>query len=291
MLKYKLLFWSIFTLLSGSNSIAQNFNDSLLIQYRTLSVRAETDSLKYVYSDSLRSEVKSFLNLQQSFNRPLTNIPYLGDIFSPDGAFRMITWNLSLTDGTYDYFCFIQKKQNQEQTTPSWYELLDHHKEIKRPESRSLKKDNWYGALYYGIIPFKKDKEYMYVLLGWEGHNKFSNKKIIECLYFNNKGEPIFGKSVFESDRMNKRRVIFEYSNEAYLMLRYNEKMKQIVFNRLEPSKPELKGIYSFYQPTLKYDSYEYKKGNWVQILDTNPRNEKSNQVFHNPKDLKPPKK
>ena len=69
----------------------------------------------------------------------------------------------------------------------------------------------------------------MYVLLGWEGNNKFSNKKVLECLYFNNKGEPMFGKSVFESNRMNKRRVIFEYSKEAYLMLRYNEKMKKLI--------------------------------------------------------------
>ena len=182
MLKSKLLFLG-FILLFAANSIAQNFNDSLIIHYRSLSVRAETDSLKYVYSDSLRSEIKLFLNQPNSFEQPLTNIPYLGDIFSPDGAFRMVTWNLSLINGTYDYFCFIQKKNEQGPIPYSWFELTDRHKEITRPESRSLKKENWYGALYYSIIPFKKDKKNMYVLLGWEGHNKFSNKKILECLY------------------------------------------------------------------------------------------------------------
>lgn len=268
----------------------QSFNDSLVIEYRKLSVSSETDALKRIYTDSLRTQIQLFLNQENSFDQHLSNIPYLGDIFSPDGAFRMITWNLTLNDGTYDYFCFVQKKPGEDHKA-KWYELSDHHKDISRPEYRNLKMDNWYGALYYSIIPFKKDKKEMYVLLGWEGHNKFSNKKVMECLYFNNKGEPTFGKAVFESDRMNKRRVIFEYSKEAYFMLRYNEKLKQIIYNRLEPSKPELEGVYSFYQPTLQYDGFQYKKGKWVRIVDISPRNEKDGKVYHNPKDLKPPKR
>lgn len=270
--------------------VSQEYNDSLVIAYRKLAVSSETDRLKHTYSDSLRKQIALFLDQENSFDQHLTNIPYLGDIFSPDGAFRMITWNLTLSDGTYDYFCFIQMKSS-ENGSSKWFELSDHHKDISRPEYRSLKKDNWYGALYYSIIPFKKDKKTMYVLLGWEGHNKFSNKKVMECLYFNNKGEPMFGKAVFESSRMNKRRVIFEYSKEAYFMLRYNEKLKQIIYNRLEPSKPELEGVYSFYQPTLQYDGFQYKKGNWARVEDISPRNEKDGKVYHNPKDLKPPKR
>jgi len=288
-IKYTFLF---FTMVIGFQIYGwtQSFNDSLVIEYRKLSVSSETDALKRIYTDSLRTQIQLFLNQENSFDQHLNNIPYLGDIFSPDGAFRMITWNLTLSDGTYDYFCFVQKKPGESHRA-KWYELSDHHKDISRPEYRNLKMDNWYGALYYSIIPFKKDKKEMYVLLGWEGHNKFSNKKVMECLYFNNKGEPTFGKAVFESDRMNKRRVIFEYSKEAYFMLRYNQKLKQIIYNRLEPSKPELEGVYSFYQPTLQYDGFQYKKGKWIRVVDISPRNEKDGKVYHNPKDLKPPKR
>tara|TARA_R110002050_G_scaffold204327_2_gene339726 strand:+ start:33673 stop:34551 length:879 start_codon:yes stop_codon:yes gene_type:complete len=270
-------------------SKAQSVNDSLILRYRSLSIQSQEDSIKYVYTDSLRNQIKLFLDNENSFSTPLSQVPYLGDIYSPDESFRMVTWNLTLTDGTYDYFCFIQMKPDKDGYS-DWHELMDHHKEITRAESRKLSKQNWYGALYYSIIPFKLDKETMYVLLGWEGNNKFSNKKLIESMYFSPKGEPVFGKTVFEGPRLNKRRVIFEYSKEAYLMLRYNEKLKQIIFNELEPTKPELEGLYSFYQPTMTYNAYQYKKGEWHLVLDVKPQNKKSSTVFHNPEDLKKPK-
>jgi hypothetical protein len=283
---FLVIYLAVFSLFS----FGQNLGDSTMISFRNLSMQSNTDAEKTRYSDSLRAQIKRFLLEKGSYEKSLSKIPYLGDLRSPDEAFRMITWNLSLKDGTYDYYCFIQLKADKGNPN-KWFELVDHHKNIQRPEYKTLKKDNWYGALYYSIIPFKKDKKTMYALLGWEGNNKFSNKKIIESMYFSKKGEPVFGKSIFETNRVNKRRVIFEYSKEAYLMLRYNEKMKQIIFNRLEPSKPELKGLYSFYQPTMEYDSYKYKKGNWIIELDVNPRNKKNDKEFHNPKDLKPPKK
>jgi hypothetical protein len=267
----------------------QPAHDSLILHYRKLSVQMPSDSMKYVYIDSLRAEVKQFMGKENSYNLGLDKVPYLGDLRSPDNAFRMITWNVTLKDGTYDYFCFVQMKPNSHDTS-IWFELTDHHKETRRPEYKSLNQDNWYGSLYYSIIPFKKDKQMMYALLGWEGNSSYSNKKIIDCMYFNAKDKPMFGKSVFQTKRMNKRRVVFEYSKEAYLMLRYNEDMKAIIFNRLEPSKPDLKGIYSFYQPVMVYDAYQYKKGEWILLKDVNPRNTKSDKEFHNPKDLKKPK-
>ncbi|MGB1003958.1 MAG: hypothetical protein ACPGVC_07010 [Salibacteraceae bacterium] len=269
-----------------SIGMAQTNRDSLISHYRNLSVKANSDRSKTMYSDSTRAEVIAFLNSKNSFEHPLLNIPYLGDLYSPDNAFRIITWNNSLKDGTYDYICFIQLAPNKNQET-KWFELNDNHKSISRAESRSLKKDNWYGCLYYTIVPFKKDKQSHYALLGWEGNNDFSNKKLIECLYFNKKNEPLFGKTVFKTNRLNKRRVVFEYSKEAYLMLRYNEDLKQIIFNRLEPTKPELKGLYSFYQPTMTFDAYQVKKGEWQFIEDVNPRNKKNNKEFHDPNDLK----
>lgn len=286
----KNILFTIFALLILAQSIsAQSYNDSLILRYRRLSVSASSDSLKTTYSDSLRTEIKRFLNTDNSYTTPLDKVPYLGDLYSPDNAFRLITWNTTLKDGTYDYYCFMQLNPSKNDGV-KWFELNDQHKEIRRAEYRNLNKDNWYGALYYSIVPFKKDKQTMYVLLAWEGHNRFSNKKILETLYFNKKGAPIFGKSVFETDRMDKRRVVFEYSKEAYLMVRYDEKMKQIIFNRLEPTKPDLKGLYQFYQPILLYDAYRYKKGKWKLMEDIQPQNQKNDKEFHNPKDLKQPK-
>lgn len=261
---------------------SQTDMDSTFQQYRNLSLKADSDVERTNYSDSLRRAVKTFLNTSGTFETPLGKIPYLGDVYSPDNAFRMITWNVSLKDGTYDYYCFIQLAPNEDGES-QWHELLDNHKNTRRPETKSLNKSNWFGCLYYTIIPFKKDKKTNYVLLGWEGNSKFSNKKILECLSFNTKNEPRFDKTVFKSGRFNKRRIIFEYSKEAYFMLRYNDDLKMIVFNRLEPPKPELEGLYSYYQPTTTFDAYMFKKGEWVIVEDIDPRNKKNNKIFIDP--------
>ena len=291
MFKFKLTITVVFLLTFLNQGLSgQTFNDSTILYYRTQSVNTPSDSGKIIYVDSLRTEIKQFLAAKGSYLHPLNKVPYLGDLRSPDNSFRMITWNVTLKDGTYDYFCFIQMEPTNNDTS-IWFELTDHHKTTRRPEYKSLNKDNWYGSLYYSIIPFKKDKTIMYVLLGWEGNTMMSNKKIIDCLYFNSKNEPVFGKSIFQTNRMNKRRVVFEYSKDAYFMLRYNKDMKAIIFNRLEPSRPELKGVYSFYQPVMIFDAYQFKKGEWRLLEDVNPRNTKNDKEFHNPKDLKTPKK
>jgi len=259
--------------------------------FRSQSISSKTDSEKFIYNDSLQNVLYEFLGNENSFHSELgKKIQYLGDIFSQDGEIRIITWNISLKDGTHDYFCYIQLKPN-EKGISTWHELTDHHKTLTRPKYKSLKKENWYGCLYYSIIPVKIDKKNAYTLLAWEGHNNYSNKKIIDILTFSTRGDPVFGKAVFEGEKHTSRRVIFEYSKEAYLLLRYNEDSKQIIFNRLEPPKPELEGLYSFYTPSLIYDSYVFKKGKWVLHPDINPKNGKSNKEFHNPlKAPKPPK-
>lgn len=270
-------------------SFSQDYDISTMSRLR-LEVQKSTElAQRIIKNDSLRNEIISFIKSESSYTQKLEDIKYIGDLKSPDDVFRMITWNISLDDGTYQYFCFIQTKPDKLGDS-KWFELKDHHKTTSRPEYKTLNAEKWYGCLYYQIIPFKNNKTTMYVLLGWEGNDKFSNKKVLESLYFNAKNEPMFGKSVFETERMNKRRVIFEYSKEAYMMVRFNEKLKQIVFNRLEPMNPELEGIYSYYTPTLTYDAYELHKGNWIVIKDVNPRNEKSDREYHAPPKSKPKK-
>lgn len=290
-MKTKHLFLCISILFSGF-LFAQTLDISKISKYRDLTVKAKIDQDKYFYNDSLVVSIHEFLRAKNSFNTSLSNeIQYFGDLFSPDNEMRFLTWNVSLSDGTHDYFCFIQKKPNEEGIS-TWFELTDNHKMIDRPDYKSLKKDKWYGCLYYSIIPIKVNKETIYTLLGWEGHNNYSTKKIIDILSFSSKGDPVFGKSIFVGEKNTKRRVVFEYSKEAYLLLRYNEDSKQIIFNRLEPPKPELEGLYSFYTPSLIYDAYELKKGKWIFTPDINPKNGESNKVFHDPlKAPKPPKK
>ena len=289
----KIQFIFLFLIITGFAQpiLAQNTEVAKIAGFRKLTIDAKDNQTKFLHNDSLQYYLHKFLGKENSFSTHLNNIQYLGDLYSPDGEIRIITWNISLNDGTHDYFCYIQKKPISNEGS-KWYELTDNHKQIDRPDYKSLKKENWYGCLYYSIIPFKSDKKIMYALLGWEGHNNYSTKKLIDVLSFSNRGEPAFGKAIFVDEKHTKRRVVFEYSKEAYLLLRYNEDTKQIIFNRLEPPKPELEGVYSFYTPSLFYDAFELSKGKWVLHKDINPKNGKTNKVYHDPtKAPKPPKK
>jgi hypothetical protein len=282
-----LLVWNVFATPLFLN--AQTSTIDAMQKWRKETLKEISDAEKNSANDSLRHYVEVFLNEKTSFSNPI-KIDFMGDLPSPDGEIRMLTWNLSLSDGTYSYFCYIQKKPFASGNS-NWYELNDQHKSVVRPEFKTLKSNQWYGCLYYQIIPVKVNKEIGYTLLGWEGNSPISNKKLIDFVDFNSKGEPVFGKSIFESDNQMKRRVIFEYTKEAYFMLKYDPDEEFIIFNRLEPLKPELEGIYSYYTPIMTYDAYTFKKNKWVLEMDIQPKNPKTNQIYNNPqKAPKPPK-
>ena len=73
-------------------------------------------------------------------------------------------------------------------------------------------------ALYYKIIPvIKKNKTY-YTLLGWDGNDMFSNKKIIEILEFK-KSKLQFGNSMFVyPNQRTKKRLYFNIISNLHVI-------------------------------------------------------------------------
>ena len=45
------------------------------------------------------------------------------------------------------------------------------------------------------------------------------------------------------------------------MMLRYDDKLKMIVFDHLSPSKPSYEGKYQYYGPDFSYDGLIFEKG------------------------------
>jgi len=240
---------------------------------------AEDTEERIVRNDSLRKAVIQFLDQSKSFDYKCDSVPFLGDLHSPDNAFRIITWNLPLDEGRFKYFAFVQTNKGD------YTELIDQNEKLDRkPEFKALKYNNWLGALYYEIIPFNIKKQKYYVLLGWDGKTNMSNRKIIEVMYFDNKQKPRFGKDVFKESKFNKRRVILEYTEDAYVSLRYHPEKKWIVFNHLMPMKPELEGVYEFYRPDMSFDAYELMKNGWELLEDVDIRQEKTNKPYIDPR-------
>jgi hypothetical protein len=114
-------------------------------------------------------------------------------------------------------------------------------------------------------------------LLGWKGNNVKSTKKVIEVLSFNN-DKPVLGMSVFDGNGKARKRVVFEYTRQASMLLHYNPDQNLIVFDHLSPPDPKLKNQKDSYGPDLSYDGYRQKNGRWIYVDNLDMRNEPENR-------------
>jgi len=243
----------------AEEEISHNF-DQLL--------KANSDSVSLTICNRIQENFKHILLDPESFDYPFQRLKRMGILLSPDHAFRIFNWNCVFTDGTYRYFGCIQQKRKGKIQLEVWMDSgKDSGMESVQPAS------DWMGALYYKIIPFREKDGIAYILLGWDGNNYSTNKKLIEILSFDRNGKCRFGKSfiLWRGKRLN--RVIFEYAKQASMSIQYQEKEKRIVFDHLAPSSLNYQNQFEYYGPDLSYDALEYKKGVWKLVENIDVRN------------------
>jgi len=257
--------------------------DSLVRMTRRIQV-SEFDSARVAINDSFARLLKTTIGIQGSFSYPFDSLRNMSKLISPDKKFRIYNWNLPMNDGSNLYFCLIQVPGKKE--TPGFvYELEDHSDSIKDPEFAILGPHNWYGALYYRIIPVTQGSRTQYTLLAWDGFSSTVTQKLIEILSFDNKGIPKFGAKVFRDYLKGPRtRIIFRFSSSASMLLRPDEQLLQsgrsvkktrmIICDRLVPLDPRMEGQTDFYVPASEiYDAFQLVNGNWKFIKGVEGRN------------------
>jgi hypothetical protein len=217
---------------------------------------------------------------------------------SADDKFRLINWNLEKSDGSQEYFGFIQENYTEvikkglfkkiRIDSMQLYSLSDKSAEIKNPDNAITDHKKWFGMLYQDRVIIKKTKsKTYYTLLGWDGNDRFSQKKIIDVLTFDNKGVPHFGADIFNYMKKYPKRIIFEYSATCSMSLRYNSRKDSIVFGHLAPIKPQFEGQYQYYCCDMSFDGFGFKKGKWNYGPDINAVNDKdeNDKLYHDPHD------
>lgn len=290
-----------YTICVGQNKEFRETEDSLK-KYINHVHFGSNDPEKFEYNERFIKTLAEALSNEASFKYPFDSLKNIARIYAPDESFRIINWNLALENGTYEYFGFIQVKASGD-LGYRVFKLTDKSAEIESPDNMLLTHDRWYGALYYKIIQHKvKDKAY-YTLLGWDGNDLISKKKLIDVLSFKTSGKPQFGAAVFKKykDKDKIVRIIFEYSARASMTLRYekqymhvisqskdkkNSKDKiraesMIIFDnlvpldtRLSPQHADLVGQYQFYVPeTNVLNGFILKEGRWYFVRDIDARN------------------
>jgi hypothetical protein len=262
------------SLIRAGNPLLPVYEDSLR-QLAKKVFHSKTDETKLLFNARFLTLLEKTLKLEEAFDYPFDSIKDMGRLHAPDGSFNIFNWNIPREDGTQQYFGFIQHKNVKTKQT-DLFTLQDKSAEIKNAEMQSLDCKKWFGALYYQIIENKAGKTTYYTLLGWDGNNNLTWKKLIEVLYFDKDGVPHFGEAIFHMGKLPKKRIIFEFRAEMIMALRYNEEKKMIIFDNLVPEAPEGKGIYETYVMDGSYNGLVFKKGLWQFQEDVNALNPKT---------------
>lgn len=245
------------------------------------------------YNQELLKAFEEAIELDPKFNYAFDSLQKdIGILISPDKKFRIVHWNIPKSDGTHEYYGFIQSKfttKKNKVESVQIFPLTDKSAEIKNPDNAITDHNKWFGALYNKIIVKKTKSKTYYTLLGWDGNDKFSQKKIIEVLTFDpNNGTPKFGADIFNYEKKYPKRIIFEYSATCSMSLRFSPKKDSIVFGHLAPTSSQLVGQFQYYCSDMSFDGFGFKKGKWNYGTDINAVNEKSenDKIYGDPSDI-----
>ncbi len=250
---------------SGQERVFQ-YKDSLNHLARNMQ-RGENDSVRTASQTVYYSILNFLLTDSSSFNASFDSVPNLSVKASPDKAFRLYTWVAANYEGSvYRYHGFIQT-QNQRTKKTTLIPLADSTEVIEKPLNKKLKPDHWYGAVYYSIILQIRSGKKFYTLLGWKGKDQALTQKVMDVLSFDN-GKPLFGLPVFEAKNVLYHRVIFEFTAQATMSLKFVSEKKTIVFDHI--GRSTLTGIVG---PEGTYDAFKFDKDHWELSEDVDVDN------------------
>ena len=239
---------------------------------------ADSDAARDSVSALVKHELGAILNSDSAFTATFANVP-ISRVDAPDGAFRLITWNVRHNDGSFLYegYLLVPGKKKQ-----ALYELRDMTDHITKANTVQLTPENWYGALYYAVIPVKRGSKTYYTLLGWKGFSPVETRKVIEVLSLGG-SMPKFGAPLFPADRQKHQREIFAYTAQASMQLKWLPERKAIVLDHLSATNPELADQPAFMAPDLSFDSYTWDKDHWQLERDIDLRQSGRSKPYNAP--------
>jgi hypothetical protein len=253
-----------------------------------LAASAPTDNERYLASEQAVGELTAALDEEES-ERWKWQLPTVASVLtSPDGQLRIFTWAVVRDNGEFECFGAVQFYNDRDEEY-QYLLLNDKSEEIMNREESILSASNWFGAIYQDIIQTSHAGKTYYTLLGWNGVDNLTERKIIEPVVLRG-GVPQFGAPLFRRER-NLRRVVLEYRNDAMVNLSYEEqfveevqrdrvkvkgsnryrtvekrkqhKEKMIIFDEVEPQIAGMEGLFQYYVPSGLELAYAFVDGKW----------------------------
>jgi len=220
-------------------------------------------------SDSLftRMLVRA-LKVPNSFHYPFDSILSISRIYAPDSAFRIFTWQVVKDENLSRRHGAIQLRTDD--GSLKLYPLIDKTIRIESLQDTVTGPDAWVGSIYYKVVHTRHANRDYYTFLGYDEHTMRSTRKIVEVMYFDEKGKPVFGGPFFsfEEDAQRKplrSRFWIEYKKEGNARMQFDEDLNMIIYDHLIPENGEKGKLYT-YIPDGDYEGFKWKNGKWVHV-------------------------
>lgn len=225
-------------------------------------------------SDSLASALSAHLAELAEWPAVGSTADFMATVQSADGRLRVMTWNWPHEDRTSSYGGLVAFRQAP--GSPAEFTTLRDRSSADRPDvNRSLKTEEWNGALYFGMVPDEVDDN-VWLLLGWDDADAQVTRKVIEPIHIRPKG-PRFGAGVLQTPMGLQRRYVLEYADAVQASLRFQPAARgkdghppRVLFDHLAPREPHLTGITAYYGPDMTFDAFVPGKKGAPWLLQEN---------------------
>ena len=247
-------FLHTFSLAQGDNN--QGLKSELLFNADVM-INATEASSRIRAATTFNDLFEQYLSKNTIFQDSAAFFKYISILDSPKNEFKLITWLIKGDREYYDFKGYVVRP-NGNITPLIKTELVSEDLEYSQSNH-----ENWYGCLYYKMIPNKDTGGY--ILFGYDPNGLYDNQKIVDHMLVSSNSIN-FGAEIFE-DKENldtyKNRLVLRYSSDASVTVNYNLDMKMIVHDHLSQVMGFQPGQGPTAIPDGTYEGYYFKKGKW----------------------------
>lgn len=296
---------------SAQNSVVMQNAESEMATLQDSMFQAVSDNERFNANERFIEKLENCLEMQNSFRYDFALLDRISILTSKDKRFKIFTWAIVSSEGEFFNYGFVQA-ENEASGEYEVYKLMARNDDIYSPQEQKLSDTCWFGAVYYELITTKHENITYYTLLGWDGKDIYSRRKVIEPVTFkHNSGRPSFGAPVFYKQK-GVRRMIFEYAPDVAFNLIYDnqffelggvkkakkrtgrknrafevedkkiERTWVILYDELESKSDGVVGFSQLNVPSGKVEGLSFERGKWRKIENLVPRNEKKKNEVDN---------
>lgn len=181
--------------------VAQGQNKELMTHYQSelnqlygQVFTAPTDNERYHANESVLQLLSEALAEENSFKWQWDFGNRVSVLTASNNKFRIFTWPVVNDAGEYECFGFVQAL-NEKTKEYDITQLNDRSDDIVNRQEEVLGPDRWLGAVYQELIVTTYEGRTFYTLLGWNGVDCLTQRRIIEPICFKSGGStPSLGR-------------------------------------------------------------------------------------------------